>query len=137
MERAKAEKKNCISIAIDKLWNILSLGHLQSKVVPLLLRLSKHFPDFFIETLDHDFKVNIELCITKFSLFWEMSPKYPLVINQTQLNELCKYGFFQLLGFLDNGNPLVKYNTKIWINHCFPDFHRVLDPLLSVILQPK
>ena len=42
-----------------------------------------------------------------------------------------------MLNFLEEGNPLVKYNTKIWINDCFPNFNRVLDPLLEVILQPS
>ena len=41
-----------------------------------------------------------------------------------------------MLNFLDNGNPLVKYNTKIWVNDCFPNFNRAVDPLLEIILQP-
>lgn len=41
-----------------------------------------------------------------------------------------------MLNFLDNGNPLVKYNTKIWINDCFPNFNRAVDPLLQIILKP-
>ena len=54
--------------------------------------------------------------ITKFSLFWHISPQYPAIINQHQLITICKPSFFKMLNFLDNGNPLVKYNTKIWIN---------------------
>ena len=77
------------------------------------------------------------MSIPKFSLFWHMGPKYPIIVNSQQLNEICRHGFFKMLNLLDNGNPLVKYNSKIWINECFPDFHRVLDPLLEVILQPK
>lgn len=65
-----------------------------------------------------------------------MSPKYPAIVSHQHLAEICKSGFFQMLNFLDNGNPLVKYNTKIWINDCFPNFNRAVDPLLEIILQP-
>ncbi len=41
-----------------------------------------------------------------------------------------------MLQFLDSGNPLVRYHTSIWINDCFPSFHRVLNPLLEILLKP-
>ena len=115
----------------------MSLGHLHSKVIPLLLRLIKYFPVFFEEVLSGDFETNVEMAITKFSVFWQLSTKYPGIVNHQHLAEICKPGFFRMLNFLDNGNPLVKYNTKIWINDCFPNFSRVLDPLLEIILQPN
>lgn len=46
--RASDESKNnCIRVCMAKLWGILSLGHLQTRVIPLLLRLVKHFTSFF------------------------------------------------------------------------------------------
>jgi hypothetical protein len=40
-------KVNFIKISLGKLWGILSLGHLQTRVIPLLLRLVKYFPVYF------------------------------------------------------------------------------------------
>lgn len=108
----------------------MSFGHLHSKVIPLMLRLIKFFPHLFTNVLTKDFEFNVETAITKFSVFWNLSPKYPSIVSHLHLSEICKSGFFQMLNFLDNGNPLVKYNTKIWINDCFPNFSRVVDPLL-------
>ena len=42
-----------------------------------------------------------------------------------------------MLDYLDSGNPLIKYNTNIWVNDSFPNFHRVVDPLLEIMLKPK
>lgn len=121
---------NFIETSIRKVWSILSLGHLQGRIIPLLLRLTKFFPHYFEKILDQEFKVSNEISITKFSLFWNLSPKYTSIISHEQLEEICKPGLFRMLGYLDNGNPLVKYNSNIWINDCFPNFQRVLNPLL-------
>ena len=48
-------RNNCIKVCMTKLWGILSLGHLQSKVIPLLLRLVKHFTSFFERLLESEF----------------------------------------------------------------------------------
>ena len=128
---------NCLWICINKLWSIMSLVHLHNRVIPLLLRLIKFFPNFFEQGLEGDFGSKLEMAITKFSVFWQLSPKYPGIVTHQHLAEICKPGFFKMLDFLDEGNPLVKYNTKIWINDCFPNFSRVLDPLLEIILQPN
>lgn len=115
----------------------MSLGHLHFKVVPLLLRLTKFFPHFFATITKVDFETNLEIAISKFNIFWELSPKYPGIVSHQHLSEICKPSLFKMLNFLDNGNPLVKYNTKLWINDCFPAFFRVIDPIFEIILKHK
>jgi hypothetical protein len=47
---AKAEaagRGNFVKVSLGKLWGMLSLGHLQSRVIPLLLRLVRGFPVYF------------------------------------------------------------------------------------------
>lgn len=86
LKRAEAKNNNCIWICINKLWSIMSLGHLHSRVVPLLLRLIKFFPVFFEEVLEGDFFNSVEMAITKFSVFWQMSPKYPAIVSHHHLS---------------------------------------------------
>lgn len=50
---ADSSKSNCIKVSLSKLWGILSLGHLQGKIMPHLLRLVKHFPHFFEQLLSN------------------------------------------------------------------------------------
>ena len=42
-----AGRSNFVRRSLEKLWGILSLGHLQSRVIPLLLRLVRGFPVYF------------------------------------------------------------------------------------------
>ena len=42
-----------------------------------------------------------------------------------------------MLQFLDSGNPLVKYHSHLWISETFPAYHRVLNPILEIMLKPK
>ena len=74
-------KFNCIKVSMSKLWGILSLGHLQNKVIPLLLRIVKYFPYFFEKLLESEFEISGELAIIKFRLFWEVSPKHPHIMS--------------------------------------------------------
>lgn len=103
-------------MSLSKLWGILSLGHLQIKVLPLLLRLVKHFPHFFEHLLASEFEASGELAIIKFRLFWEVSPKHPYIMSTDQVEETNKYGLFRMLEFLDSSNPLVKYHSHLWIS---------------------
>jgi hypothetical protein len=70
-----------MQMSIHKIWGILSLGHLQTRIIPLLLRLTKYFPHYFEIILEREFKINNELSITKFSLFWNLAPKYTNIIS--------------------------------------------------------
>lgn len=73
------------------------MGHLQSKVIPLLLRLVKNFPIFFEELIETEFESSSELAIIKFRLFWEVGPKYPHIMNSEQVEEVSKNGLFRML----------------------------------------
>jgi hypothetical protein len=64
----------------------MSYGHLHYRVIPLLLRLIKYFPHFFSITLTSDFQYNVEIAITKFSVFWHLSPKYPAIVSHQHLS---------------------------------------------------
>jgi hypothetical protein len=41
-----------------------------------------------------------------------------------------------MLEFLEHENPLVRHTTKLWISDSLPQFSRIFDPLLEVLLQP-
>jgi hypothetical protein len=70
-----------VKVSLGKLWGILSLGHLQTRVIPLLLRLVKGFPLYFEELLQAEFESSSELAIIKFRLFWEVAPKHPQIMS--------------------------------------------------------
>lgn len=80
-QAAIESKSNFIKVSFAKLWGILSLGHLQTRVIPLLLRLVKNFPLYFEELLQGEFESSSELAIIKFRLFWEVAPKYPQIMS--------------------------------------------------------
>jgi hypothetical protein len=42
-----------------------------------------------------------------------------------------------MLDFLEHENPLVRHTTKLWISDSLPQFSRIFDPLLEVLLQPS
>lgn len=42
-----------------------------------------------------------------------------------------------MLEFLDSSNPLVKYHSHLWITEAYQAYHRVLNPILEIMLQPK
>ena len=123
-----------MKICLAKIWGILSLGHLQIRVIPLLLKIIKYFHGFFEKLLQHEFEVSGQIAIIKFRLFWEVAPKYPHIMGSEQVS---KFGLFKMLQFLDSGNPLVKYHSHIWISETFPSYHRVLNPILEIMLKPK
>ena len=54
-----------------------------------------------------------------------------------QLEETSKTGLFQMLDFLDSANPLLKYHAHLWITETFPAFHRILNPVLDILLRPQ
>lgn len=48
MDQASASGRgNFVKNSLSKLWGMLSLGHLQSRVIPLLLRFVRGFPLYF------------------------------------------------------------------------------------------
>jgi hypothetical protein len=48
LEQAGATgRENFVKNSLSKLWGMLSLGHLQSRVIPLLLRFVRGFPLYF------------------------------------------------------------------------------------------
>lgn len=42
-----------------------------------------------------------------------------------------------MLNFLDNENPLIRYNTKTWLSESAPFFFRILDPILLRLINFK
>jgi len=42
-----------------------------------------------------------------------------------------------MLEFLDSGNPLVKYHSNLWISEAYQAYHRVLNPILEIMLKPE
>jgi hypothetical protein len=85
LRRVENNEDDCIRVSIGKLWSIMSYGHLHYRVIPLLLRLIKFFPHFFSHVLAADFKNNVEIAITKFSVFWHLSPKYSSIVPHQHL----------------------------------------------------
>lgn len=53
------------------------------------------------------------------------------------VEEVSKNGLFRMLDFLDSSNPLVKYHSHLWITETYPSFHRVLNPILEILLRPR
>lgn len=140
VEQSRNRKQDSyILLAFEKLWGLLSFNHLHQRTIQLILKLSKQFPNLLTEVVSSSFRGNHqqkEISIAKFSVFWRLTGRFKELLSTKEFNEINKIGLFIMLDFLEHENPLVRHTTKLWISDSLPQFSRIFDPLLEVLLQP-
>lgn len=127
--------RNCIELAMARLWILLEDQNHQKPVTDLLIKFYTAEQNVFQNTISNTFAINDlsqnVAAIKKFSQFWKLTSEfYPDMIFFE--NGEC---IFKMLDFLDHEHPLLRHLSKSWLSEAKNQFRKILDPLLKVLLD--
>ena len=135
-------QKNCFELLIAKLYLIIKEQSCQKTIIDLLIKIASLDQIKFTNILSNTFNLennNLGLntgdwlveSVKLFSDFWKLKNEfYSDVIFFS--NGEC---IFKMIDFLEDKNPLLRHLSKSWLNQNNKHFDKIVDPLLSVLLQ--
>jgi hypothetical protein len=130
-------KKNCLELLMAKLYLIIKEQSSQKAIIDLLIKIANVDQEKFINIINNTFYLdvnNIDSCVESvklFSDFWKlMNEFYSDIIFFS--NGEC---IFKMIDYLENKNPLLRHLSKCWLNQNNKHFDKIVDPLLSVLLN--
>ena len=122
-----------------KLYLIIKEQSSQKAIIDLLIKISTVDQDKFTNIISNTFNLvninnNIDSSVESvklFSDFWKLSNEfYSDVIFFA--NGEC---IFKMIDYLEDKNPLLRHLSKSWLNQSNKHFDKIVDPLLSVLLN--
>ena len=132
-------KKNCFELLMAKLYLIIKEQSSQKTIIDLLIKIATvdqvKFTNiisntFNLDTINNNIDSSVE-SVKLFSDFWKLSNEfYSDVIFFS--NGEC---IFKMIDFLEDKNPLLRHLSKSWLNQNNKHFDKIVDPLLSVLLN--
>ena len=131
--------KNCFELLMAKLYLIIKEQSSQKAIIDLLIKISTVDQDKFTNIISNTFNLvninnNIDSSVESvklFSDFWKLSNEfYSDVIFFA--NGEC---IFKMIDYLEDKNPLLRHLSKSWLNQSNKHFDKIVDPLLSVLLN--
>ena len=132
-------KKNCFELLMAKLYLIIKEQSSQKTIIDLLIKIATVDQVKFTNIISNTFNLdninnNIDSSVESvklFSDFWKLSNEfYSDVIFFS--NGEC---IFKMIDFLEDKNPLLRHLSKSWLNQNNKHFDKIVDPLLSVLLN--
>ena len=132
-------KKNCFELLMAKLYLIIKEQSSQKAIIDLLIKIATVDQVKFTNIISNTFNLdnindNIDSSVESvklFSDFWKLTNEfYSDVIFFA--NGEC---IFKMIDFLENKNPLLRHLSKSWLNQNNKHFDKIVDPLLSVLLN--
>ena len=132
-------KKNCFELLMAKLYLIIKEQSSQKAIIDLLIKIATVDQVKFTNIISNTFNLNnvndnIDSSVESvklFSDFWKLTNEfYSDVIFFA--NGEC---IFKMIDFLEDKNPLLRHLSKSWLNQNNKHFDKIVDPLLSVLLN--
>ena len=132
-------QKNCFELLMAKLYLVIKEQSCQRTIIDLLIKIATVDQIKFTNIISNTFNLNnmnnnIDSCVESvklFSDFWKLTNEfYSDVIFFS--NGEC---IFKMIDFLEDKNPLLRHLSKSWLNQNNRHFDKILDPLLSVLLN--
>ena len=132
-------QKNCFELLIAKLYLIIKEQSCQKAIIDLLIKIATVDQVKFTNIISNTFNLNninkdidssVE-SIKLFSDFWKLSNEFYSDIIFFPNGECI----FKMIDFLENKNPLLRHLSKSWLNQNNKHFDKIVDPLLSVLLN--
>ena len=127
--------RNTLEFSMAKLWKLIPDQSVQRKVIDLLVKFSRSDPDLFSSAVSSTLNSSdLEMMVSAiniFNQFWKLTAEfYPDLVFFG--NGECT---FKLLDYLEHNHPLVRHVSKSWLSQTLPNFNKILDPLLCVLLN--
>ena len=130
-------QKNCFELLMAKLYLIIKEQSSQKAIIDLLIKIATvdqvKFTNIISNTFNLDYNNNESSVegVKLFSDFWKlMNEFYSDVIFFP--NGEC---IFKMIDYLEDKNPLLRHLSKSWLNQSNKHFDKIVDPLLSVLLN--
>lgn len=128
--------EHCHDIVV-RLWSFLEEDRYNEETVNLLQKFDEYLPVILSDVVSRDLtgktteqKVK---AIGKFSTYWNLtSEKYPKYVAFPDGS-----GLFKMLEYLEDDIPANRLASKSWLSLSANNLRRVLDPLLSILLNPQ
>ena len=130
-------QKNCFELLMAKLYLIIKEQSSQKAIIDLLIKIATVDQVKFTNIISNTFNLDINNnessveSVKLFSDFWKlMNEFYSDVIFFP--NGEC---IFKMIDYLEDKNPLLRHLSKSWLNQNNKHFDKIVDPLLSVLLN--
>ena len=136
-------QKNCFELLIAKLYLIIKEQSCQKTIIDLLIKIATLDQVKFTNILSNTFNLDnfnqggvgvgesLAENIKLFSDFWKLKNEFYSDIIFFSNGECI----FKMIDFLEDKNPLLRHLAKSWLNQNNKHFDKIIDPLLSVLLQ--
>ena len=138
-----AVKNNFFELLIAKLYLIIKEQSCQKTIIDLLIKIASLDQVKFTNILSNTFNLEnfnnkgisggdwLVESVKLFSDFWKLKNEfYPDIIFFS--NGEC---IFKMIDYLEDKNPVLRHLSKSWLNQNNKYFDKIVDPLLSVLLQ--
>ncbi|CAD8058712.1 unnamed protein product [Paramecium sonneborni] len=121
---------NYIKQIFEKLWILLDQNYHDQMIVEFILYITENFQHVFVYVIEQSLKQGDQ---RRFQIYCRITNSY----YKRHPKENTGVGIIQMLNFLNNENPLIRYNTKTWLSESAPFFFRILDPILLRLINFK
>ncbi|KAL4472004.1 hypothetical protein ABPG72_018506 [Tetrahymena utriculariae] len=104
-----------------------------SEIINKILHFKNYYSQIFYQFLQEDLKISpsLEQAIRRYSKYFRLTNDFFLE-NSAQNNGV---GIYELLNYLQDDNPLIRYTSRSWLIDNLSYLSRILDPLISDILD--
>ncbi|KAL4450958.1 hypothetical protein ABPG74_021280 [Tetrahymena malaccensis] len=104
-----------------------------SEIINKILHFKNQYSQIFYSFLQQDLKISpsLEQAIRRYSKYFRLTNDF-FLDNSLQNNGV---GIYELLNYLQDDNPLIRYTSRSWLIDNLSYLSRILDPLISDILD--
>ncbi|EAR92823.2 dopey, amine-terminal domain protein (macronuclear) [Tetrahymena thermophila SB210] len=104
-----------------------------SEIINKILHFKNYYSQIFYQFIQQDLKISpsLEQSIRRYSKYFRLTNDYFLE-NSIQNNGV---GIYELLNYLQDDNPLIRYTSRSWLNDNLSYLSRIIDPLISDLLD--
>ena len=128
--------EHCLQIILN-LWSLLEEDKYNEETVNLLQKFDEYLPIIFSDVVNKELSSRDSerqlKAISKFSTYWNLTAdRYPKYVAFPDGSSL-----FKMLEYLEDDVPAIRLASKSWLSLSASYFRRVLDPILSILLNPQ